>query len=137
MPNIIRAEYILCKSFLGKVGLDISCESFADKKHQAPFFLKKRATNFEIQSGSLCGSMEDLHRNSQPGFLTECIYMYINMRVWMEAIKDLYCKCSKISNTFFFMFSNKMLVFWAGTHKKLVRIAIRENPDQTASSEAV
>ena len=30
----------------------------------------------------------------------------------------------------------KMLVFRAGTHKMLVKIANREEPDQTASSEA-
>ena len=48
-----------------------------------------------------------------------------------------YGKCSKISNTFLFLFSNKMLVFRAGIHKFLVRVANREDPDQTASSEAV
>ena len=32
---------------------------------------------------------------------------------------------------------NKMLVIRAGIHKMLVRIANREDPDQTASSEAV
>ena len=52
----------------------------------------------------------------------------------MEAIKDLYCKCSKISITFLFLISKKMLVFRAGTHKMFVRIANREDPDQTASS---
>ena len=31
----------------------------------------------------------------------------------------------------------KMLVFRAGTYKMLVRIENREDPDQTASSEAV
>ena len=45
-----------------------------------------------------------------------------------------YGKCSKISNTFLFLFSNKMLVFRAGIRKMLVRIANREDPDQTASS---
>ena len=44
---------------------------------------------------------------------------------------------SKIANTFLFLFTNKMLVFRAGIHKILVRIANREDPDQTASSEAV
>ena len=48
-----------------------------------------------------------------------------------------YGKCSKISNTFLFLFSNKMLIFRAGIHKMLVRIANREYPDQAASSEAV
>ena len=37
----------------------------------------------------------------------------------------------------FLLFSNKMLVFKAGSHKMLVRIANREDLDQTASSEAV
>ena len=45
----------------------------------------------------------------------------------------LYSKCSKIWNTLFFLFSNKL----AGMHKMVVRIANREDPDQTASSEAV
>ena len=48
-----------------------------------------------------------------------------------------YGKCSKISNTPLFLFSNKMLVFTAGIHIMLVRISNREDPDQTASSEAV
>ena len=38
-----------------------------------------------------------------------------------------------ISNTFLFLFSNKM----AEIHKKLVRVTKREDPHQTASSEAV
>ena len=44
----------------------------------------------------------------------------------------IYGKCSKISNTFLFLFSNKMLVFRAGIHKMPVRIANREDPGQTA-----
>ena len=39
--------------------------------------------------------------------------------------------------TFFFLFSNKMMVIRAGIHKLLIRIANREDPDKTASSEAV
>ena len=39
--------------------------------------------------------------------------------------------------TLLFLFSNKMLVSRAGIHKMFVRIANREDPDQTASSEAV
>ena len=39
--------------------------------------------------------------------------------------------------TLLFLFSNKMLVFRAGMHKMLVRIANREDPEQTASLEAV
>ena len=49
----------------------------------------------------------------------------------------MYDKCSKFSNTFLFLFSNKMLVIRAGTHTMLVRKTNREDPDQTASSEAV
>ena len=43
---------------------------------------------------------------------------------------------SKISNTFLFLFSNKMLVYSAEYHKMLVRIANREDTDQTAFEEA-
>ena len=46
-------------------------------------------------------------------------------------------KCSKILNTFLFLFQYKVLVIRAGILKMLVRIANREDPDQTASSEAV
>ena len=49
----------------------------------------------------------------------------------------LYSKCSKISNTFLILFSNKMFVIMAGIHKMLVKQANRGDPDQTASSEAV
>ena len=45
--------------------------------------------------------------------------------------------CSKISNTFLFLVSNRMLVIRAEFHKMLVRIANWEDPDQTASSETV
>ena len=48
-----------------------------------------------------------------------------------------YGKWSKISNTFPLLFLNKMLVFRAGIHTMLFRIANREDPCQTASSEAV
>ena len=52
-------------------------------------------------------------------------------------MKNNYDKCSKISNTFLFLLSNKKLVFRAEIHKMLVKIANREDPDQTGSSEAV
>ena len=42
-----------------------------------------------------------------------------------------YGKCLKISNTFLFLFSNKMLVNRAGIHNMLARIANSEYPDQT------
>ena len=47
-----------------------------------------------------------------------------------------YGYCSEVLNTFL-LFSTKMLVIRDGIHKMLVRIANREDPDQTASSEAV
>ena len=52
-----------------------------------------------------------------------------------HVLAQSYSKCSKISNTFLFLFSNKTLVFRAGIHnfKMLVRIANRKDPDQTAS----
>ena len=66
-------------------------------------------------------------------------YKYnFNMTYGSSTVSNFsYDKCSKISNTFLFLFSNKMLVFRAGIHKSLVRVANREDPDQTASSEAV
>ena len=48
-----------------------------------------------------------------------------------------YGKFSKISNTFLFLFSYKILVFRAGIHKNAVRIANSEYLYQIASSEAV
>ena len=45
----------------------------------------------------------------------------------------MYGECSDISIiTFSFLLSNKMMVFMAGIHKMLVRIANWENPDHTA-----
>ena len=48
-------------------------------------------------------------------------------------VSNGFSKYSKISNTFLILFSNKLLVFRAGIHKMFVRIANRENTDQTAS----
>ena len=42
-----------------------------------------------------------------------------------------------VSNFIVFLFPSKMLVTRAGIHKMLVKIANREDPDQTTSSEAV
>ena len=56
---------------------------------------------------------------------------------FLSVVIACYGKCSKILNTFLFLFSNKMLVFRVEIHKLLVRIANREDSDQTASSEAV
>ena len=44
----------------------------------------------------------------------------------------IYRLCSKISNTFLFLFSNKKLDVGAGIHKMLVN---REDPSQTAPSD--
>ena len=48
-----------------------------------------------------------------------------------------YSKCSKISNIFHFLLSKKSWAIRAGIHKLFDRIPNREDPDQTASSEAV
>ena len=52
-------------------------------------------------------------------------------------IATAHYKCNKILKTFLVQFSNKILVIKAGIHKMLVRIANREDPDQTSSSKAV
>ena len=44
---------------------------------------------------------------------------------------------SKISNTFLFLFSNKMMVIRAGIHKLLVRIANKEDLDQKHSDQGL
>ena len=48
-----------------------------------------------------------------------------------------YRKHSKILNIFYFCIPIKCFVFRAGIHEILVRIANEEDPDQTASTEAV
>ena len=45
---------------------------------------------------------------------------------------NFYGKCSKISNTFLFLFSNTMLVFRVGNYKILFRIVNREDHDHTS-----
>ena len=55
----------------------------------------------------------------------------------IKIVVDFCGKCTKISNTFLFLFSNKMIVTRTGIHKMLFGIANRENHDQTASSDAV
>ena len=55
-----------------------------------------------------------------------------NLKLVMIEVMQIqykYGKCSKILNTFIFLFSNKMLVISAGIHKMLVRIANREDTD--------
>ena len=56
---------------------------------------------------------------------------------YLRACLRMYGKCSKILNTSHFLFSKKMWVIRAGIHKMFVIIANREDPDQTASPEAV
>ena len=53
------------------------------------------------------------------------------------AICKKYGKSSKIDNNFLFLFSNEILCIRAGNHKIVVIKANREDPDQTASSEAI
>ena len=55
-------------------------------------------------------------------------YLCSFLSIW-DTGKKIYSKCSKILNAFLFLFSNKILVFRAGVHKILVRIANREDPD--------
>ena len=45
-------------------------------------------------------------------------------------------KCSKISNTFRFLFSNNMVVIRAGTHNMLVRKANGKDPDQLLQKQS-
>ena len=70
------------------------------------------------------------------------LYVYQNFTVQCSPVNVVtqpedYCKCSNISNNFLCLFSNEKLVFMAAIHKILVRLSNREDPDQTASEEAV
>ena len=49
----------------------------------------------------------------------------------LETIND--GKCSKILNTLYFFFTNKIVVIKARINKMFVRVANSEDPDQTAS----
>ena len=73
----------------------------------------------------------------KPVHLSSLVGVFAAQMHHMEDLEGWYSKCSKNLNTFLFLFSNKMLAIRAGIHKMLVRIANREDPDQTASSEAV
>ena len=53
---------------------------------------------------------------------------YANKNYFVNPVS--YRKCSKM-NTFHFLLSKKMWVIRAGIHKMLVKIANREDPDQT------
>ena len=63
-----------------------------------------------------------------------CFYNFIQEAKMRHYI---YRKCSKMSNTFLYLFLNKMLIIRAGIHRMLVRITNGEDPDQTAFDEAV
>ena len=68
-------------------------------------------------------------------FKVACVhYPYLRYMKTDRAEQIIHGKSYKISNTFL---SNKLIVFRAGIHKMLVRIDNREDPDQTASQEAV
>ena len=54
------------------------------------------------------------------------------LKIWAK-----YGKCLKNSNTFLFLFSNKMLVIRAGIHNMLARIANSEYPDQTDTTKTL
>ena len=56
---------------------------------------------------------------------------------FFKRLHKIYGKCPKILNSLLFLFSNKMLLIRAGIHRMPVRIGNRENPDHSASSEAV
>ena len=56
---------------------------------------------------------------------------------WLIFFSYIHGICSKIFKTFHFLFSKPMWVIRAAIHKMVVRVANREEPDQTASSEAV
>ena len=56
------------------------------------------------------------------------------LQLYCQVSQSVRGKCSKIVNTFLFLFSIKMSVFRT---EMFVRIADRVDPDQTASSEAV
>ena len=64
------------------------------------------------------------------------LFNFLKAISWCLYNFSLYSKCYKVSNTFLFLFSNKMLVIRIGINKILVRIANRKEPDQASSSEA-
>ena len=66
-----------------------------------------------------------------------CAILTFKTRRDAELVSTARVKYCNISNTFLTFFSNKILVIKAGIHQMLVRIAKREDPDQTASEEAV
>ena len=65
------------------------------------------------------------------------LHMHAAIQTLYEHYRVIITVNAQKFRTLFSLFSNKILVFKAGIHKVLVRIANREHPDQTASSEAV
>ena len=65
-----------------------------------------------------------------------CTFVTRSHRRQVFSRRDTSDECSKILNTVLFLFTNKMLVFGARTHKTLVRIANREHPDHPTSAKA-
>ena len=89
--------------------------------------LNEQNSEFLSLTGGCTGSSESTHVKMPHCWKTADEISYTGM----------YGKCSKILNTFFVLISNKKLFFRAGIPKILVKLANREYPDQTASSEAV
>ena len=65
------------------------------------------------------------------------MHQFMMLTLICPVAEEILKKCSNILNNFLFLFPYKMLVIRTGIHKMLVRIANKEVPDQTASSEAV
>ena len=66
-----------------------------------------------------------------------CYHKTVKLKTAYDELLLNLGKCSKILNTFLFLFSTKLSVIRAGIHKMLVRIANREDPDQTASDRSL
>ena len=91
------------------------------------------------QQQNHCPRRDSIHIN--PLYILESAIWFDTADEFNNLVKfwfDMYGKSPKISSFFSeTLFSNKMFVFIAGIHKRLVKIANRVDPDQTASSEAV
>ena len=85
--------------------------------------------NALLEHSAILSTFIKLHLSLKPLF---CLFLSGRLRRVL-----LYYICSKIFNLFLFLFSNKIVVNRTGIHQMFVRIPNREDPDQTASSEAV
>ena len=81
---------------------------------------KKRKSSPGVQD--MLGAMKPEMSNEE---MKQSLLSAIDKKV---QAKCKYGKCSKISNTFLFLFSINMLVFRAEINKTLVRIANGDNP---------